>query len=47
VRERTSSVVPVAATHGIFNATVVTLLLFTPSADKLLAGPGHSARPSC
>jgi membrane protease YdiL (CAAX protease family) len=39
VRERTSSVVPVAATHGIFNALAFALLLLAPRADQLVAGP--------
>jgi membrane protease YdiL (CAAX protease family) len=39
LRERTSSVVPVAAAHGIFNALAVTLLLFAPGADRVLASP--------
>jgi membrane protease YdiL (CAAX protease family) len=39
VRERTGSVIPVAAAHGTFNALALTLLLVTPGADRLLAGP--------
>lgn len=39
VRERTSSVVPVAAAHGTFNALAFTLMLFAPGADPVLAGP--------
>jgi membrane protease YdiL (CAAX protease family) len=39
LRERTSSVVPVAAAHGTFNALAITLLLLTPDADQVLAGP--------
>ena len=39
LRERTSSVIPVAAAHGTFNALAFTLLLFAPGADQVLAGP--------
>jgi len=39
VRERTSSVVPVAAAHGIFNALAAVLLLAAPQADPVAAGP--------
>jgi membrane protease YdiL (CAAX protease family) len=39
LRERTSSVIPVAAAHGTFNALAFTLLLFAPGADHVLAGP--------
>jgi hypothetical protein len=39
VGARTASVVPVAATHGIFNALVFALLLVAPHADQLVAGP--------
>jgi membrane protease YdiL (CAAX protease family) len=48
LRERTSSVVPVAAAHGIFNALAVTLLLFASDADRVLAGPvGPWAQRCC
>ena len=39
LRERTASVVPVAAAHGIFNALAAVLLLVTPYADTVVAGP--------
>jgi membrane protease YdiL (CAAX protease family) len=39
VRENTSSVVPVAAAHGIFNALAAVLLLAAPDADPVSAGP--------
>jgi membrane protease YdiL (CAAX protease family) len=39
VRERTSSVVPAAAAHGIFNALAAVLLLAAPHADPITAGP--------
>ena len=39
LREKTNSVWPVAAAHGMFNALAVLLLLFLVDANTFLAGP--------
>jgi hypothetical protein len=39
VRELTGSLIPVAAAHGMFNGIAPLLLIFTPDAHPILAGP--------
>jgi membrane protease YdiL (CAAX protease family) len=39
VREMTGSVIPVAATHGMFNGIAPILLILAPQAHPVLAGP--------
>ncbi|SDR90839.1 CPBP family intramembrane glutamic endopeptidase [Agrococcus carbonis] len=39
IRERTGSVVPVAAAHGILNAVVPSFLIVAPGADAVLTAP--------
>jgi membrane protease YdiL (CAAX protease family) len=39
VRELTGSLLPVAATHGMFNAIAPVLLILTPGAHSVLGGP--------
>lgn len=39
VRELTGSLLPVAATHGMFNGAAPILILLTPGAHRILAGP--------
>jgi membrane protease YdiL (CAAX protease family) len=39
IRERTGSLLPVAAAHGVFNALAVILLLLTPGTTSVITGP--------
>lgn len=39
IRERTRSVLPVAAAHGIFNALVPIVFILAPNTNTILAGP--------
>jgi uncharacterized protein len=39
IRERTGSLLPVAAAHGVFNALAPILLMLAPGVDPVLTGP--------